>query len=228
MRYGAVSYLNARPLVEGLDPLLLDVPARLVERFEDGEFDVALLPVVAGEASGRERVGTLGVAADGPVESVLLFHDCPPDEIRTVRLDPASRTSRLLALILLQELYGVRPDLVDRATEADAELVIGDSALFLGAGPEARLDLAEEWKRWTGLPFVFAAWYGDPRAGPELEAAYERGRGRLARYASECPLDLPRSALERYLSERIRFRLGEREQEGLARFLETARRLGLL
>ena len=122
----------------------------------------------------------------------------------------------------------MQPELVDRAGEADAELVIGDSALLLGAGPEARLDLAAEWKRWTGLPFVFAAWYGDSRAAPELGAAFERGREQLARYASECPLELPRSVLERYLNERIRFRLGEREQEGLARFLETARRLGLL
>jgi len=228
MRYGAVSYLNARPLVEGLQPLLLDVPARLVERFEAGEFDVALLPVAAGECSGKDRVGDLGVAADGAVESVLVFHDCAPSEIRTLRLDPASRTSRVLALIILQEVYGVRPELVDRASRADAELVIGDSALLLGAGPEARLDLAEEWKRWTGLPFVFAAWYGDPASEAELDMAYERGRERLARYATECPLDLPRSVLERYLRDRIRFRLGEAELEGLARFLETARRLGLM
>ena len=228
MRYGAVSYLNARPLIEGLDPLLLDVPARLVERFEAGECDVALLPVAAGEASGRPRVGSLGVAADGAVESVLLFHDCAPEEIRTLRLDPASRTSRILALIILQEVYGALPEMVGRAAKADAELVIGDSALLLGAGPETRLDLAEEWKRWTGLPFVFAAWYGDPDAEPELEQAYERGRERLSRYARECPLELPSSTLERYLSDRIRFRLGDPEREGLARFLETARRLELL
>ena len=228
MRYGAVSYLNARPLVEGLDPLLLDVPARLVERFEKDEFDVALLPVVAGEASGRPRVGRLGVAADGAVESVLLFHDCDLREIRTLRLDPASRTSRILALLILRELYGVEPELVGRAAKADAELVIGDSALLLGAGPEARLDLAEEWKRWTGLPFVFAAWYGDPEAERHLEEAFARGQEQLGRYALECPLELPRSVLERYLRERIRFRIGDPEREGLARFLETARRRALL
>ena len=119
-------------------------------------------------------------------------------------------------------------ELVGRADQADAELVIGDSALLLGAGPETRLDLAEEWKRWTGLPFVFAAWYGDPDAERELEQAYERGRQRLSRYALECSLELPRPTLERYLRDRIRFRLGDPEREGLARFLETARRLALL
>ena len=228
MRFGAVSYLNARPLLEGLEPLILDVPARLVHRQERGEVDVALIPVVAGEAAGIPRVGNLGVAADGPVDSVLLFHDGPVERIKTLHLDPASRTSRLLALILLREVYGVEPGLVSRAEEADARLVIGDAALALGAGSEQRLDLAAEWKRWTGLPFVFAAWYGDTEAQSRLEEAYRRGAERIARYAAESPLDLPRSVLESYLRERIRFRLGEEELAGLARFMETAKRWSLL
>lgn len=221
MRYGAVAYLNARPLVEGLAPLVLDTPARLVRRYEEGEVDVALLPVVAAEPLGVPRVGSLGIAADGPVESVLLFLRRPVAEVETLAPDPASRTSRVLAEIVLREVHGRSPRPAP-AGEADAVLVIGDRALERARGGEERLDLAAAWKEWTGLPFVFAAWYGAAAAEAALEAAYARGRERLADYAEGD------AALETYLRERIRYRLGEREQAGLARFLEAGRRLGLL
>jgi len=214
VRFGAVRYLNAKPLIEGLDPLVLDTPARLAERMERGELDVALLPVAAGETQGLARVGRLGIAAEGRVDSVLVFVAHEP--VRTIRLDPASRTSRILARILFRERYGIDPRPVEEG-EADAELVIGDAALDRGG---AAIDLAAEWTDWTGLPFVFAAWYGDPESAPALASAYERGRTLLARYAEGERL--------RYLKERIRFEIGPREEEGLARFLELARSHSLL
>lgn len=230
MRFGGVAYLNARPLLEGLSPLVLDTPARLVERQRRGEVDVALLPVAAGEGAGLGRVGSLGIAAEGPVESVLLFLHRSPESVETLSLDPASRTSRVLAQVLLQARHGVRPRLVEPGARADAELLIGDGALVRGSTGEPRLDLAEEWTRWTGLPFVFAAWYGEADAAALLETAYERGRTRISDYAREAgaELGLAPATLERYLRERIRFRIGGREEAGLRRFLEEARRLGLL
>jgi len=224
MRYGAVGYLNARPLVEGLLPLVLDTPSNLVRRFEAGEVDVALLPVAA--AGDLPRVGSLGVTALGPVESVLLFLAKPVEDIRTLALDPASRTSRVLAQVILHTAYGLDPALTE--PPADAELVIGDAALVRARGAEVRLDLAEEWHRFTGLPFVFAAWYGDAAAEAELEAAYARGRARIADYARAYDFGLPAERLEAYLTKSIRFRIGPAEEEGLARFLEEGRHLGLL
>lgn len=208
MRFGAVSYLNAKPLIEGLAPLVLDTPAQLADRMAAGELDVALLPVAAGERLGLARVGSLGIAAEGKVDSVLVFVQREP--VRTIRLDPASRTSRILARLIYRERYDLDPEPVEQ--EADAELVIGDAALERTG---RALDLAEEWTAWTGLPFVFAAWYGDPESGPALAAAYERGRKQLANYASGERLE--------YLRHRIRFEIGPREEEGLARFLELAR-----
>jgi predicted solute-binding protein len=208
VRFGAVSYLNARPLIEGLAPLVLDTPAQLADRMEAGELDVALLPVAAGERLGLARVGSLGIAAEGKVDSVLVFVQREP--VRTIRLDPASRTSRILARLIYRERFDLDPEPVEEG--ADAELIIGDAALDR-EGPA--LDLAEEWTAWTGLPFVFAAWYGDPESAPALAAAYERGREQLANYASGDRLE--------YLRDRIRFEIGPREEEGLARFLELAR-----
>ncbi|MHC4850164.1 MAG: menaquinone biosynthetic enzyme MqnA/MqnD family protein [Planctomycetota bacterium] len=208
MRFGAVSYLNAKPLIEGLAPLVLDTPAQLADRMEAGELDVALLPVAAGERLRLARVGSLGIAAEGKVDSVLVFVEREP--VRTIRLDPASRTSRILARLIYRERFDLDPEPVEQG--ADAELIIGDAALER-EGPA--LDLAEEWTAWTGLPFVFAAWYGDPESAPALAAAYERGRAQLANYATGDRLE--------YLRDRIRFEIGPREEEGLARFLELAR-----
>ncbi|MHC4549673.1 MAG: menaquinone biosynthetic enzyme MqnA/MqnD family protein [Planctomycetota bacterium] len=226
MRYGSVSYLNARPLVDGLHPLVFATPAELVRLFERGKVDVALLPVAAGEAAGLTRVGRLGISARGRVDSVLLFLRCEVADVQTLACDPASRTSRVLAELYLREVCEVTPR--STAPPADAELVIGDAALVRGAGPEPRLDLAEEWHRWTGLPFVFAAWYGDPAAEEALEQAFARGQERIAAYAREAALGLAPERLEAYLRERVRYRLGDEEQAGLLLFVEKARRLGLL
>lgn len=231
MRFGAVSYLNSKPLLEGLAPLLLDTPARLVERFQAGEVDAALLPVAAAEIEGLTRIGDLGIASEGRVESVLLFLRVRLEEVKTLFLDPASRTSRVLARILLAERHGLNPTVMEGSgggPEADAELVIGDEALVRAAGDQPRIDLSEEWRRHTGLPFVFAAWYGNPAAAPQLEKAYQLGTQRLESYAAASGLALPVEALTRYLAERIRYRIGEREERGLRLFLETGRRHGLL
>jgi chorismate dehydratase len=226
VRFGAVAYLNARPLTEGLAPLVLDSPAGLARRFALGEVDVALLPVAAALEAGAPRVGRLGIAAEGPVESVLLFLRTAPGRVRTLAADPASRTSNVLAELLLRRAYGAAPRLV--SGPADAEVCIGDRALVRGEGTEERLDLAEAWGRWSGLPFVFAAWHGDPRAEAALEAAHARGTERIADYARAAGIGLPAARLERYLRERIRYRIGPREEQGLARFVAEGRRLGLL
>ena len=223
MRFGAVHYLNAKPLIAGLEPLVLDTPSALADRMSAGDLDVALLPVAAGEAQSLPRIGHLGVAAEGPVDSVLLFTKRSP--VQTLRLDPSSRTSRLLAQILLKERpllrdqFGADPELVE-TDDADAELVIGDAALDRFLAGEPALDLAAEWTDWTGLPFVFAAWYGDAAACEQLEAAYARGYADLENLASGDRLN--------YLKHRIRYRIGPREEQGLARFLELARSHSLL
>ena len=135
-----------------------------------------------------------------------------------------------LALLWLKEARGLDPVIVEDPAEADAELVIGDAALVRAASGELCIDLAAEWKRLTGLPFVFAAWYGDMAAADRLEGAYARGRTKIESYAAaaSAQLGLPAADLERYLNERIRFRIGADEEAGLKRFLESASGLGLL
>ncbi len=173
---GAVSYLNSKPLIEGLDGLLeghatlrLDYPSRLADDLASGQLDVALIPSIEYfRGHNYEIISDACVAAHGPVLSVKLYSRVPWGEVKSLALDEGSRTSATLARILLAERHGVFPKLeplpLDHRTEdssADAILLIGDRAIsppqekFLGTW-----DLGEEWFNWTGLPFVFAMWVG--------------------------------------------------------------------
>lgn len=173
LRIGAVSYLNSKPLLEGLGELLpdtkirLDYPSRLADDLVTGELDVALIPSIEYFRGHNYQVlSNACVAAHGPVLSVKLYSRVPWGEIQTLALDEGSRTSATLARILLAERHGVFPKLeplpLDHQTgdtRADAILLIGDRAIL---PPKEQFpgtwDLGEEWFRWTGLPFVFAMW----------------------------------------------------------------------
>ncbi len=173
---GAVSYLNSKPLIEGLDELLaghatlrLDYPSRLADDLASGHLDVALIPSIEYfRGQNYEIISDACVAAHGPVLSVKLYSRVPWGEVKSLALDEGSRTSATLARILLAERHGVFPKLeplpLDHRTQdssSDAILLIGDRAIsppnekFLGTW-----DLGEEWLEWTGLPFVFAMWVG--------------------------------------------------------------------
>ena len=177
-RIGAVSYLNSKPLVEGLSELLpeaelrLDFPSRLADELARDRLDVALIPSIEYfRGQQYQIISDACVSAHGPVLSVKLYTRVPWGEIRTLALDEGSRTSATLARIMLAERHGVFPELqplpLDHRTDdtsADAILLIGDRAIlppkeqFLGTW-----DLGEEWFHWTGLPFVFAMWVANRR-----------------------------------------------------------------
>ena len=98
----------------------------------------------------------LGIAAASEVRSVLLVSDVSREKIRSVALDPASRTSAALTRILLRRVYGLSPSYGDGP--ADARLIIGDPALKTRLNGHVVLDLAAEWRAFSGHPFVFAFW----------------------------------------------------------------------
>ncbi|MEZ6194342.1 MAG: menaquinone biosynthesis protein [Planctomycetota bacterium] len=253
LRVAAVSYLNARPLVWDLerDPRLRVEgcpPAEAARRLLADEADLALVPVAALLRDPELTwLPGLAIAADGPVDSVFLYLDetrAGGTEPAEVALDPKSRTSQLLAGIVLERFLGRNPAAL-RYRERDPDeafaheprpaaiLVIGDAALGRAA-PEGwrRIDLAEVWREHTGLPFVFAVWglkrgvrernsWLEGRFRTALEAAEERLEEVVDAFAE--PLRVGRDEALRYLRRRIVYRLGPREREGLELFLELAR-----
>lgn len=247
-RIGIVDYANVAPLVEGLAPpreLRRAVPSRIADWLVTGEIDVGILPAIElARMPGVRVVPGWGIAADGACDSVLLFSGVPLRDVRTCALDASSRTSAGLVRVLLDRegATGVRwlrmaeGTLRERLERADAVLLIGDPALRAEA-PDgvARYDLAAEWKRHVGLPFVFAAWA--TRAGfemtPELrrrlDEAAERGlaaREDIARRESQ-RTGLPVDLLVRYFHQ-LNYRLTESHLMGLRAYLDEAWRIGLL
>jgi chorismate dehydratase len=249
IRVGAVSYLNTKPLIEGLGAfaphaeLILDVPSRLADRLAAGDLDVALIPVVEYFRAGSYSiVPGVSIASRGPVLSVTLFSRVPWREIRSVAMDEGSRTSVALTRILLEKRYGIRPRIeqlplgiaADDMT-TDGVLLIGDRAMKACLpGFAHAYDLGQEWFDWTGLPFVYAVWAvrqdidlrGVDRA---LRQCRDHGLAHVGKIAEREArgLGLDPGFCRRYLSNILCFDLGAREIAGLRKFHELCRDLGL-
>ncbi len=249
LRLGAVRYLNTKPLVYGLpdraDDLQLcyDLPSRLADRLAAGELDIALIPSIEVFHNPQYTiVSDACIACRGPVWSVKLFSRVPLASIRTLALDEGSRTSVAMVQILLRERCGVRPDLWplpigDSATESDADavLLIGDRAIHPPPERFAEVwDLGDQWRRWAGLPFVFAMWAARPGVditdvGEKLAQARDDGLADLQQIAEREAAGVGLTADEclRYLRDNLHFTLGEQERKGLKLFQQQASRMGL-
>jgi chorismate dehydratase len=249
IRLGAVSYLNTKPLVYGLEhlapqaELVFDVPSRLAEQLAAGQLDVALIPSVEFfQDPGYTIVSDACIGCRGPVLSVKLFSRVAPPEIRTLALDEGSRTSVALIRILLKERFNLEPHLVPLPigalpddVSADATLLIGDRAMRSPGGPFVEVwDLGDEWCRWAELPFVFAMWTA--RAGADLggiETALSEARDLGLEHLSEiadkeaAPLGLSRPECVAYLRDNLHFSLGPAELRGLELFYRLALKMNL-
>jgi len=244
-RLGAVAYLNARPLVYGLElrpahfALRFDAPSKCAALLHEGAVDLGMIPSIEflrGHQAYR-IVPDLGITSDGPVASVALFCRTPLSAVRTIAADTSSRTSNALLRILCVERFGLDPEFIPMAPDAtamlercDAALIIGDPALFLDPETESvqKIDLGEEWTAMTGLPFVWAFWAGRPGALlperlAELQEARNAGVAASDRIADDYCGPVRSALCRRYLRDNIRYRLREREQAGLHRFYELAR-----
>ena len=246
IRIASVSYLNARPLIYGLErepdlSLSLDVPARLMESLRSGACDVALLPVIDYQRlPGLKLVPAGGIGCDGHTLTVRLFSRTPVGQIDTLACDPDSHTSVALARIILAERYGQVPEFIDlsKATgrAGEARLLIGDKVICdEPAGFEHQLDLGFAWKELTGLPFVFAAWMA--RGGVDLRDVPERlaraKRDGLAnvdelikRFA--VPRGWPAGVALQYLTVYLKYDVGEVERRAMGTFYDLAAKHGII
>ena len=230
VRLGAVSYLNTRPLVEGLAgrpdvALRFDVPARCADLVEAGEVDLGLVPIIeyARHADDYAVVPDVSIASLAAVDSVALFTRQPIERVRSIALDVSSRTSAGLVRLLCARHFRIRPAFVPAAPDiramlasADAALLIGDPALFLdpAAVDAEKIDLGLAWRAMTGLPFVWAVWAGRiGAASPEVcRLLYDTRRVGVAAIDTiarrERPADPAAQALiARYLRETITYGL---------------------
>jgi len=228
-RLGCVPYLNARPLICGLDATL-EVPSVLSRRFLAGDFDAALIPVYETLRLPAPRVADgFGIVSSGEVRSVVVAHRHPLERIPEIVLDPSSRTSVHLLKILLADHLDISPRLVEKSVDPQAaRLIIGDPALRFQERMDSGwriFDLGRSWTEWTGLPFVYAVWAlaeGAPPGTADLlrQAARDGLEARPLIAARESD---PAAALD-YLTRLIHFPIGPDERAGVEEF---RRRLAL-
>ncbi|XVU25711.1 menaquinone biosynthetic enzyme MqnA/MqnD family protein [Actinoplanes sp. CA-054009] len=256
-RVGHIQFLNCLPIYWGLmrSGALLDVdlrkdtPERLSASLVAGDLDIGPITLVEYLRHADELVllPNLAVGSDGPVLSVNLISTRPLAELdgRPVALGSTSRTGVLLAQMLLAEQYGAEPEyfrcppeLTQMLMEADAGVLIGDPALrAMYEGPRLGLDvtdLGEAWKKWTGLPMVFAVWAvrkdfaaANPGVVKDVHEAFQRSRdlslGELDEVAAAAARWEPFDAetLATYFRV-LDFSLGERQIAGMREFARRA------
>lgn len=245
-RLCAVSYLNTVPLVwgmlegeqRGLFHLNFRLPAECADLLAARRVDAGLVPVAEIPRLGLHAIPGTGIACDGPVRSILLISKAEPSGIRTLAADISSRTSVMLARILLSrafdvepELFPATPDLPSMLARADAALIIGDPALQLDPQhlPYHAIDLGSEWKRLTGLPMVFAVWAGPDAAlnqaiAPALAASRDYGLARIREIIKKTSAGhgISEDLAHEYLTRHIIFKLRDREMQGLKLFQQYA------
>jgi chorismate dehydratase len=238
IRIGAVSYLNTKPLIYGLDQapirdeieLVVDYPAHIAAMLADDRIDIGLVPVaIIPELPGSHIVTDFCIGCNGAVESVAVFSEVTMEEIRTVLLDYQSRTSVMLARILLREYWKKDVLFVDTMGEEFrhqikgnvAGVVIGDRALRQRKDSQYVYDLGRAWKDHTGLPFVFAAWVSNKRMPADFIERFNEanafGLQHLDIIVSR-EVDPPADLME-YYTRFISYELTTEKREGLAHFL---------
>jgi chorismate dehydratase len=238
IRVGAVSYLNTKPLLYGIDradvrkqiELIIDHPASIATMLLNDEIDMGLVPVaIIPQLEEAHINGDYCIGSNGNVASVCLFSETPLENIEKVLLDYQSRTSVQLARILLKEYWRVNPQLVDAGKDfreqikgTTAGVVIGDRALEQRRLSPYIYDLAEGWKGLTGLPFVFAAWISNKRLEPGFIEAFDEANRQGLLHIDEVVAENPYPLfnLHDYFTKHLDYRLDPLKRKGLERFLQ--------
>lgn len=242
-RIGAVSYLNTRPLLFGMEQspfrdsidLVKSYPAQIAQDLLNDTIDIGLVPVaIIPLLSNPQIVSKYVIGAEGEVASVALFSQVPMDQIERVYLDDQSRTSVALAKVLLAQHWNKEVEFID-ATEGyinqiagtTAGVIIGDRALASLSRFNHVYDLALAWKQYTGLSFVFAAWVANKPIPSEFIEAFDVANGYGLKHLDEVIALIPASEqvydLHKYYAQNISYELTQEKRMGLGRFLEALR-----
>jgi chorismate dehydratase len=226
------------------------LPSNCARELEAGSADIGIIPAAAyTEIPGLILLPDIAIASRRPVRSILLVSKLPIEKIRTVALDTSSMTSVALTKLLFQKWLGgartfhaAEPNLEKMLATHDAALLIGDPALQVDRSQYYTLDLAEEWIRYTGKPFVFAFWAVREQALREADSAvdlasiFQRSRDHglqpssLQQISREWAprLGLTEASVHSYLTENIYYYLDEACLEGLRLFYSYAADVGAL
>lgn len=259
LKIAASTYLNSAPLIYSfLQGSLKDncyflgntAPARCADLLKENLVDVALIPVIEYQRINNIcLIPDVSVSAKEFVRSVILVSKYPINKINTVALDISSRTSATLVKIILEKFYSIKPNYITSAPNlknmlnaSDSALLIGDPAITVELNNYHVYDLAQEWRKFTGLPFVFALWaVNNHWSDKEIDKNYldltklfveakREGLNNLENIAKEYSHSLnisPVSLLD-YLTSNVNYDLDKENLAGLTLFYKLAAEQGLI
>jgi chorismate dehydratase len=260
LRVSAISFLNTAPLMWNFEhgetagqlredfSVTYTVPSQCAEELKTDLADIGIIPAAAYTTiPGLTIIPDVAIASKNVVRSILLVSKVPAEKIRNVATDDSSRTSAALVEIFLRKFVGVNPGfrrqkaVLDEMLQwHDAALLIGDPALQAKTDGFYVYDLAEQWRRWTGRPFVFAFWAVRKAAlnGLSVEVnlpqIFQQSRDTGLKHISEIAnewsprLELPAPLVSSYLTENIDYGLDAENLDGLRLFYKYAAELKVL
>lgn len=239
IKVGVVNYLNTKPLVYGLErepissqiELIGDYPSRLAEMLLNNEIDIGLVPVaVLPKLKDYHIVSDYCIGTEGEIASVALFSEVPMHEIEKVLLDYQSQTSVALLKYLIKEYWGINPQIIQAENEeyrnqiagTTAGLVIGDRAFEQRKISTFIYDLGSEWRKITGLPFVFAAWVTRKPLSADFIALFNEANGigisKIEDIVMATPFNL--FDLKKYYNLHLSYEFNELKKRGMDLFLK--------
>ncbi len=256
LRISAISYLNTAPLMWDFEhgeagrnfDISYTLPSSCAQALAKGRADLGIIPAAAyAQIPGLQILPDVAIASRRAVRSILLVSQIPVELVRTVALDTSSMTSVALTKVLFEKWLGggrefvsMEPNIEKMLEECDAGLVIGDPALQVDRRKYHTLDLAEEWIRYTGKPFVFAFWAVREQAlketdpGLDLATIFRESRDHGLREDSlnqivrdwAPRLGLTELDVRTYLTENIHYQLDAGCLLGLRLFYQYAAEVG--
>ncbi len=258
LRISAISYLNTAPLMWDFEhgdtsqefDVSYTLPSVCARALQGNTADIGIIPAAAySQIPGLEILPDIAIASKRAVRSILLVSRVPIEKVRSIALDTSSMTSVALTKVIFEKWFGsgrtftaMEPNLDKMLAVHDAGLLIGDPALQVDRSRYHTLDLAEEWIRHTGKPFVFAFWavrqeaLRDFTPSFDLAAIFQQSRdhGLEALSISSISrqwgprLGLSEEEVRSYLTTNIYYHLDEPCLEGLRLFYRYAAEIGAL
>lgn len=235
-----VNYLNTKPLVYGLErepissqiELIGDYPSHLAKMLLNNEIDIGLVPVaVLPKLKEYHIVSDYCIGTEGEIASVALFSEVPMYEIEKVLLDYQSQTSVALLKFLMKEYWGISPEIVEATNEeyrnqiigTTAGLVIGDRAFEQRKISTFIYDLGSEWRKITGMPFVFAAWVSRKPIPAEFIKVFNKanaiGLEKIDEIVAATTFKL--FDLKKYYKQHLSYNFDDMKLQGMNRFLQV-------
>ena len=249
IRVSAISYLNTAPFVYGLQhsdileniDITFDYPSECARKLQQKESDIGIIPVAALLSLPKyEVISDYCIGAVGAVRTVALFSNSPLEKIEKIYLDYQSRTSVNLAKILSKKFWKISPEWIPFSPSQDANglepheglVIIGDRVFNSEKHYKYCYDLAEEWFKFTGLPFVFAVWASVKTLDNDFIDSFNSA---LSLGLQNIPLSVDNFNLKYigkseaidYLNKNISYNLDDRKKKAIEMFLNQVKEVNL-